>query len=634
MVVVSYKFYTGERGFDAITADRKFHDTCLASIRDWNPMMIDIEEQHRQISCLEYILDALNYVDSHNTIDVGLFENLSRPDIDLTQTLCHDPLDDGTPATCIPKIVNGFVAASNAKSGIEKGVWNDKMSIAMQEIIARYPDLFQGQTCNVYTSRVYSDSRDYTTCFEKLLEDSAIKRFIDINRTPDGFFDAPMCRVNDTVGSMTKCYSAIVNLALSSASPSGKPYVTSNATELLINMIASKKFEKELYTISGGCFEGNLSMEYSCVEKILNSISSTPRGVYIVKSLIDTYTGDDGIIDIKSETSPFSGKKCHISASSANHQNCLDNAVKFLSDKINSSNTNAGIAATLMIEYIASQPMFADGCGTLKFLSLITPLEEMLKSGLNTKQKDYSKSISNKIMKRFTLEPLKHLTCTSEVYPEPGGDRGRTHRVNGVDYALELGIPILHQMYYNGESVSMLLTELEKTPCVSIHTGEPIPCIQKLTNELFIDYTDQDPELNRGSVSIIKSILEDEQLDVFNLIYPKGKPYFTDYLSDAIYNAISVNNKTSSEAIALLEYMIGKMGDHVKFGVDPFTSYGYPRFGKIIDIINKAEVTYPEKDYNHKQVFSKPSKVKHSLDNGFIHTEDDVVKALESGLFK
>jgi hypothetical protein len=114
--MVNYRFNI-RSGLSEITANRNFQEACFDSIRDGNPLMFDVErtymdEPDLRITCLEYILDAVSSADSTTHVDSELFENLAHPTIDLNQNLCHIPRDDNALSTCIPKIIESYIAIS------------------------------------------------------------------------------------------------------------------------------------------------------------------------------------------------------------------------------------------------------------------------------------------------------------------------------------------------------------------------------------------------------------------------------------------------------------------------------------------------------------------------------------------
>ena len=628
-MVVKYNF---RPKVDAITSKREFHDACFASIQNGDPIMVDVElpgifGDANQITCMEYILDALSVAQSHNIIDVGIFENLALPSIDLNQNLCHDILDPGTLSTCIPKLVQGYTAISHSGKHLVENNGRARLSNSMQTILARYPSLFQRQNCNrtsgVGADRIYYDSRDYITCFEKVLRDGGDIPFVDPNRMPDGFFDTPMCRNTSPMTDLRLCYKGIVGNALSSGSSHDHPYMFANSIALLNSMIRSKKFERVLYEVLDTC-----DSDFTCLEKILMHHTPSSQGFKIVKTIVDTYTDSNNIVDTESGASPFSGEKCKIRAYGNKHHSCLNGAIKFIYGNLG-TNEN-GVAATELMDKISANPMFSGTCGILNLMSFISSdyidqiTDRNYNSGNNSNIK-YMGKLADKVMYYTTMEPLSKATCM---------DRSGM-KTNGVDYALELGIPILYQLYHGGLTVPALLNELRNADCVSMKDGNSMPCLKKLTTELLVEYGEHMDKavLNEKSARIIEDILDNISSEGSKYVYPEGGTYFTDYLTDGLLHATLVSRKTSARAIVLLERMINQMGSYVDSGYVPkFTNGGYNRFTKIIDVIDEATTRYP-RSYESKQTFGKPSMVRNTLNRSFEHTPEDVIRAMKSGLF-
>jgi hypothetical protein len=628
-LMVNYRFNV-RSGLSEITANRNFQEACFDSIRAGNPLMFDVEAAYPEypdlrITCLEYILDAVSSADSSTYTDIELFENLAHPTIDLNQNLCHIPRDNNTLSTCIPKIIESYIAVSthgyrleNNNGYLDRAGAQSVVSTGMRKIVTKYPHLLQDTSCRrAPVHRLYGDSRDYLTCFEKILEEGDTMDFIDVNQMPDGFFDAPLCHVSDNSLSFTRCYDKIVrNAGSASLNP---PNITTNSRILLHNMILSKKFERQLYTPSGECGD-----ERICLEKILDAEGRSA----IIKTLLDAYSDNNGILDSESELSPFSGKKCRKSHNESKYESCLNTATKTIASLFTAYNDGVKLDAVTLAERIATQPQFSDKCGSLKLLSLISTTDMLQTISKESASAKFVDKIANKTMSTHNyLEPLRMFECISDV-------SGKPHVVNGADYALELGIPVLYQTYRNNMGTAEMIKELAESPCVSIRTGESMPCLQKLTKELLIDYDDSDknPGINYRSKSIIDHILNSSDPNAYKYIYPDGGTYFTDYLTESLFHAITVNASVSSEAIGILEHMIDTMAVHFAETGKRFDSDTYPRFGRIIDIIEEAPRRHATSSFNQK--FERPSEMKNFLNNCFTHSKEDINKAIRSGLFE
>jgi hypothetical protein len=635
-LMVKYKFDVKSE-LSEITANHNFQETCFDSIREGNPLMVDVKligifGDTRQITCLEYILDAVSSADASNYIDSELFENLAHPTINLDQNLCHIPGEDNTVSTCIPKIVDSYIAVSNngyrltnpkdpgGNLLLDRQAGQKKASDAMRKIVSKYPRRFQDTSCRApIGSRKFGDNRDYLTCFEKIMRFGVDVDFIDTTQLPDDFFDVPMCLDNETRGGLVKCYKKII---MEAASTSSSTLFSSNAKTLLYDMIRSKKFEYHLYSAQGTC--GNPG----CIERLFHP-EQTPHGYKVLKTLLDTYSDSDGVLDLVGESSPFSGKKCMVDASSDNnYESCINTVTKSASKLFLSYAISVQENAIELLDHIANQPQFSDKCGSLKLLSLVAPTDGKFFNAGDI-YSAYINKLSNVAMSdNQYLEPLRTLECMSDV-------GGNLHKVGGIDYALELGSPITYQTYANDMNTTDFLAIITKEPCTSIRTGENISCLEKLTKELLVDYSisDTDPVVNPRSVSIINYILDSSDPNAYKYIYPEGETYFTDYLTESLFHAITVKPDVSKSAIGILEHMINRMGVHFAETGKRFKSDTYPRLGRILDIIEEAPRRWGGVSA-YSQKFEKPSDVKYFINNCFTRTKEDVNKAIRSGLFE
>ena len=76
-----------------------------------------------------------------------------------------------------------------------------------------------------------------------------------------------------------------------------------NSKRLLLDMIRSKKLERQLYTTVNLCGSETLT----CLDALIYPVQNK-YGSSIVETLLDTYSDGNGIIDTENELSPFSGK--------------------------------------------------------------------------------------------------------------------------------------------------------------------------------------------------------------------------------------------------------------------------------------------------------------------------------------
>lgn len=612
-----------------ITANHKFQEECFNSIRSGNPLMFPINKSGDEITCLEYILDAV--IDSGSGtpyVDEDLFSNLAHPTINLDQNLCHEIDDSDTPSTCIPKIIDAYVSVSSGGFNFTRGTHGKlyaldrlesrkKVSASMKQLTTRYYDHLRETNCRPRAlKRRYGDSRDYLSCFEKLIFEGVGVDFIDVNAIPVEFFNTPMCHEGKDI---LWCYDDIVTYALSSTSDVYESSRKENCRNLLLDMIHSKKFEWQLYDRSSRA----CGSDVSCMDKIVYA-PQTVTGVRPLEAVLSAYTNENNRIDDISENSPFSGSKCKYLGYDTSYENCMQATVRTLPRLFSAYDSYVRDAASRIGNLLISQPRYANDCGNLRFLSALVADEP-------TRHFSYNDAEGAFIRKEFStwdnmeFKPVRIAQCVSSA-------GGKEHEVSGMDYALELGTPITYLLYNHPDAVEPLLKELNKEPCKSIVNGEPIPCLQKLTKELIINYDSTPPQINGSTRSIIEMILNSGGSGIDSLLYPDGKPYFTDYVTESIYHSIIVNSSAAIESIGVLDSMIRGMATHadqysMKFADTP----EYNRVGKIYDIIDEANRRYPDKSQSLR--FKSPSIIRQHMNNAFIHTEDNVKKAIGCGLF-
>jgi len=617
-------------GYSDITANHNFQTSCFDSIREGNPLMVPIEGSlgslGYEISCLEYILDAV--IDSGGEfVDEDLFGNLAHPTLDLTQNLCHTIDDSDVPFTCIPKVIDAYVSVSSngfntsrektngSIVSIDKDVSRKNLTSDIKKITSRYQSDLRETTCRPHSARSrYGDSRDQITCFEKLLGEAQGMEF-DVNSFPDDYFDYPMCHFSSGGSGMEWCFKRIISAATSMPSYSRDNTWHYNSVKLLDDMIASKKFERQLYELPI-CEEKS-----TCLDNMLYPHQSTV-GAAPIETILNTYTDSNGVIDTDSEHSPFSGEKCHYIGYDSGYENCLDTAIRGISRLFEAYEQDTKQFAEKLANMVYSQLQYNSECGTLKFITLLSTTSPEFSRASTAA---YVDKIAPNVIGDFKtpFSKIESLNCMSKLKQE--------HEVKGIDYALELGSPINYLLYRGGFDQSVILNELNKEPCKSVVTGDKIPCLQKLTKELMVDYSGKEPQLNGNTKYMIEKLLSGGE-NVNTILYPKDGTYFTDYITDGLYHSIIVNAGTAMESISLLDFMIRRMADHSEFyGIKFRDTEEHQRVGRIYDIIEEANRRYPENE--HSLRFRNPTPIRYALDKMCDNTDEDVIKALKSGLF-
>jgi len=629
-----------KKSLTEITANRPFQDACFDSIRSGNPLMFPITEYDgsgSEISCLEYILDAVRSIDNEY-VDEGFFENLSDPSIDL-DTGCHLIDNEDVPASCIPKVIDAYVAVSRNEfrlvSGDDGGNKNHtiltteeskpKVKKPMKNIVTKYTREISQNSCRPHSDRRrYGDSRDYLTCFEKLINEGFDVDFIDVTSIDPGFFDIPMCHGNSGSSNVYTCYNHIIGRATSQPSYPTDYNRHSNCKSLLHDMIYSKRFEDQLYTREGICGD-----DRTCLDNLLYP-SQSIDGAAPIKDVIQAYM-DNGIIDGQSEGSPFFGEKCkYIGHSDSVTENCMDTAVKSVARLYGSYDPVVQGVAGAIGDVLRSQPRYDGDCGSMKFLSLLSSVEDA-RHHVTDNYGQFLDKVANPVFGQWTgdsvsFDHLKTITCISEL-----GRTSRT-RISGLDYALELGVPVDYAIYNRGMPTEHLLRDLNSAECTSIVTGDQMPCLQKLTKELMINYKYKDPQINQSTKSIIERILQSGGTDVDPLLFPKDGAFFTDYVLDSIYHAIIVRSSVAIESMDLLAAVIRKMDQYSDDYGDKFQdTEKYKRVSKIYDIIEEVNRRYPENA--HAIQFRSPSPLRYAMRDSCIHTQENIEKAIQSGFF-
>jgi hypothetical protein len=599
-----------KNSYSEITNNRDFIDGCFASIRDGNPLMYNVGDYHRrvndpigtEITCLEYIMDAIRESGGDTGVDVAIFDYLADPSINLEQQMCH-VLGEGelhTTTHCIPKIITAFQLITKPKLAGSNKMYT--LLRDMSTILERYPHLVTDEKCrylsikNSHLPSTYgqSDIPSYATCFEKLMNSEiGIANLIDINHLPDNFLD--------TACNGGKCYGKIAN----DATVNNQYHLTQNSRTLLEEMIISKKFEQQLYNDK---YSGNQFVSSSANSIIgttpLESIYSRECGTYkllLLKTLIGTYTIPEGIIDVTSETSPFSGDKCKgYDPVSLRYSNCLEQAIILLPEYLSFDATKNDVSS--LIELIMRQPKYSTGCGGIRLASLL-----------------YSTSRSpsiNSIRPFESLEQLEHMQCESDV-------GGTNHTVSGLDYALELGSPIEYQLSNNYETIDNVIVHLNKEPCKSLSTGGNIPCLEKLTKELLVDYTSAGgygltpPRVNSNIYSIINRILDG--------ISPDTIRGFANHLVSGIHATTVRAPNLHVEMMATLKMALTHMTRYT--GNYTHESGDTPRFDELIGAITNAHVV----SGFH---FAKPTIIREAIMDMFSMNERETIDFINSGLFE
>jgi hypothetical protein len=618
-----------------ITANHQFQEACFDSVRSGNTLMVPIHELQTEITCLEYILDAVRSIDNEY-VDQDFFENLSHPGIDLN-TGCHAIDNDSSPTSCIPKVIDAYVAVSNNDFRMVRDLGGDRdhATLTMQQsmpkaqkpmktIVTKYIGEMSQNSCRPHNDRRrYGDSRDYLTCFEKLINEGNNVDFIDVNAIDPSFFDIPLCHGSSGSTNVRRCFSNIIEYATSAPSyPKDYPR-RDNCKVLLRDMIRSKRFEDRFYIDNDVCGEGR-----TCFDVILYSHQSLD-GAAPIRDVIQTYT-DKGIIDMESEGSPFHGEKCKYLGTAGNIESCMDTAVRSVSRLFDGYDPVVQEAGKDIGLILLTQPRYLSECGLMKFLNVMATTEN-LRHHVTDKAGQFLDIVVNPFFGNWVgdsinFDHLKTFNCVSEL--------GRTSRttISGLDYAMELGSPIDYAIYNRGMPTENLLRDINSAECTSIVTGDPMPCLQKLTKELMIDYSHKDPTLRQSTKAIIERILLSGGTEIDPILFPKDKPFFTDYVVDSINHAIIVNTGVAVESMDILAMVMKKMGQHAEDYGEKFQDMeDNKRVWKIYDTIEEAHRRYPSNE--HALRFRSPSPLRYAMMNACYHTPEDIEKAIGCGLF-
>jgi hypothetical protein len=612
-----------------ITANRNFQSACFDSVRGGNPLTIHVtdkdDKSEQEITCLEYILDAIaNPSDVTPIVDDEFFENLAT--IDIRGTKCHIRRHDAsgkydTVATCMPKIIDAYSAVSkhgNFALDDAKGhtyVYGsaeakEKVKSAMGELVSKYPDLLLENNCyvsiprnkyNKYAPGFYG----YVSCFEKLMYEGSDVDFIDASSLPSDFFDNAKCHTSTSNPDPTPCIETIIENARSVKGTYGYNIFNDNCKSLLESVISSKKFAKSVFNPNSKC--GDMK----CIDALVSMVSGTSP-CSVATLLLFSNSDSDGIVDTESEESLFSGLKC------ANSTNCLDLLV---GNVLKAHDGGGGMYLKYVSDIIRIQPRYSGACGSLLLSSLLEGASN--KSEAEALADDISKGFNSRY--KF-LDKAATETCISAV-------GGKEHSVNGVDYAIELGTPVLYNLSRGGMSTKDFYDALSGVSCNSIYTGEPMPCMQKLTKELMTTKRGDIYSMSPVTSDIITRILNSGS-DAYDYTFPDGFPWFTDYLSEGLLHSVILgSDDTRLGSMQLLEKMVNAMGTYYAYTQKLIDSDSFPRMKKIGDIVYEAYDRDSKSGYNRKNLIKKPAAIKHILNNCFAHDESDVMNIIDSKLF-
>lgn len=612
-----YKFPNVE----AITNNSEFINECFDSIRDGTPTIVDITAEGLQITCLEYLLDAV--IESNSTesrVRPEIFDQLAT--INLNAHFCHEILDtlESAPSTsCLPHAINAYVSA--AKGGITRFSGEDGSKLtnqnlalnnvrySMRKIVSSYPELMAQRICRPSPkSTIHSSMRDHYTCIDKLLNMGHEVNFIHAEDFPDGYFDQPLCQ-EGTTGKEITCFNRLIISGTNIGSSYSQTNIFDNCYRLLESIITSKKYERELYTDSRMCtMAGATEGAAWCLEKLIHPAHQNPRSAKLHELLLKTYSvnvGGKETIDDKSELSPFSGTKCLSRSGLDVFSNCIGELLKVsigLKDVHDAPLGGTDKIAMGNIQYILScTPQSEDPCKQLELINTILPFPNVSTTSDSLLQSILDNSLPRK---KSTIDELAAITCMSTV-------GGTEHKVNGVDYALELGRPMIYLIHEdNNTHIDKMLRKLSEPICTSIKTNSPISCYEKLATELLVDpmAVGGDAILREESRHIVSSILYRGTDSLRDVVYPEGKPYFTDYLIQSIYDVTRMTTPGSTTMEFLAE-IIDQMGKS--------TIIFKGNLGLILDILESGQWKYD----------ITPS-VRQALYNKFVWSDDDVMKAI------
>ena len=612
-----YKFPNVE----AVTNNSEFINECFDSIRDGTPLIVETTEG-LQLTCLEYLLDAV--IDSSSAevrVRPEIFDQLAT--INLNAHFCHEILDtlESAPSTsCLPHVINAYVSVAKGGATRFSGDGGSKLANqalalnnvrnSMRKIVSSYPDLMAQRVCRPSPkSTLHSSMRDHYTCIDKLLNMGHEVNFIRAEDFPDGYFDQPLCQ-EGTTGKAITCFNRLITSGTSIGSSYSQTNTFDNCYRLLESIITSKKYDRELFADSGRCSPaGAMSSAAWCLEKLIHPAHRNARSAKLHELLLKTYSVNvDGkeTIDEKSEMSPFSGKKCLSSSGLDIFSNCIGELLKVsigLKDVHDASLGGTDKIAMSNIQYILScTPQSGDPCKQLELINTLLPFPP----DLSKTSDDLLKSILDNSLprKESAFDELAAITCMSNVM-------GIKHKVNGVDYALELGRPMIYLIHEdNNKHIDEVLRKLSKPICTSIKTNDPIPCYEKLATELLVDplATGGDAILREESRNIVNSILYRGTDSLRDVVYPEGKPYFTDYLIQSIYNTTRVT-PIGSTTMMFLDTILDNMSKSKIIFKD--------NLGLILEILKSGQWKY--------HITPSTRKILHDR---FVWSDDDIMKAV------
>jgi hypothetical protein len=640
----------------------QYIDNCFKSIKSGDPIYMSITESE-SVSCIEHILEDIIYGGSlafsggsanKNSVNPIIYEYLSDPEIDLDQPLCIAPTlrgkkpDTRNVMSCVPKIIESYsalrgyteplsnpdgsrIVRSTGKSGKKLTPTAEpsfgKVMEDVQSIISRYPQYLKHDSCR------RRDLNNMMNCFDSVISQNNNWRIIDLSKVPEDFLNDTQCdyiRVSDNRDKLAteqaeknkvSCYEKVIRLALRNNVPNLHSTSSAYANTLLIGMLESGRFDKEIVQESSNC--NSTTANYaSCFSMMIDRLwvdgNASP---FKAINLIVKKFSKNHAIDAESIDSPFYGNKCSETNPSTNKTvmvNCLDqmfNRVVRVSPASESRLTSASLPSdftafnNLRDTLIRSDEFVNQPCRIIEALYNITPSADqptdMMRTLMDIKtilNLDPSKSGN-------VFDSLKNLTattCQNDIYGSVP-----MHEVNAFDLLVEKGAPI-RALTGNPTYAGEILPLLNQENCNSVESGIKVNCLEKIASELYSN--DKYVHAHYIISNVFGKLTYPETLSRIKSLTKAGRITQLDE-SNLMKNYIVVSSKENGKSIGLDDVLTDTMANLVdKYSHDPnynvrtstipstlsnVMERGYTsRVAKIADIHQWAYVNVSKYGYN------------------------------------
>ena len=627
--MVDYSFNV--KSMEDITLNKKFVNACLDSVRAGDPIQFEIKSDYtlttRSISCLDYILDA--YGDTSEYVDVGLFDELADPSIDLNNEYCSmfNPENrTATATTCIPKIITAYSSMSrrgNIGSG-KKTLMN-----SMEKIVNKYHDQIRSDNCRILGSG---------TCMERLFRECDDIKFIKLQNLPEGFFNTPMChlssrsRQNNEHTPLYNCLRPIIDASIASDPNTN---TAKNAMYLLTEMIKSKQYENQLYVDENVCPASDEPYRRTCFSYILEKLDK--RGIYeTINTVIDLYSKDD-VIDITSENSPFSGAKCSFGDHVGAPVGCLDVVTDNVVANLISYNTSYVELCERPLKMISRQPRFDGVCGSVDFISVLASSYYNHLTSVNPNRlKDVVAKFDNGVMLDGELvanpfvmnsqdndvnlmesrfNKLNLIDCISKV---TGVDR----TVTAFDYTLEReSVVKLSMDVFSNEK--LLIPFLSQSECKSLKSDKMVLFLDKLGTDMILN-----PSTTVSGLDTIQYIFDSSANNYlyYPVMYPENGIYFVNKVIDSLQEIISTgsykeNRVLRSNMQSTLEMILRNVDTYTRGSDITIPEEKKPSLSKFLNVYKTLETSF---SFENRGDPARAINMVNTLINQFSYKPEDI----------